>query len=306
METDPFLTGAARGGAAGTRARGANKYDSGSGMMAGAYNLILMPWITFCTITLLYAFVYHHFREVVWLASLGFVALAAIFISLSARMDGKWYTFLGILTLIAVVAGNIVGVYIYSQFFLQYWAYDMNRTYTNVLPSEPAAAHADAGIIKFAASARIDTTKAVGYKSGKVYCVAPVMDETQTSRVEYWAAGYDCCKQRADFTCDEAANPTARQGVVIFDANSWFFTSRREYYELAVKQAEAAYDIVSAPNPIFVRWVAAGEEVQNEFAFYGRGFLYAAAAVYLLVSVVLGVACSMSSKRQARDPRATG
>merc|ERR1719160_1819178 len=134
-------------------------------------------------------------------------------------MDGKWYTFLGILTLIAVVAGNIVGVYIYSQFFLQYWAYDMNRTYTNVLPSEPAAAHADAGIIKFASSARIDTTKAVGYKSGKVYCVAPVMDETQTPRVEYWAAGYD---------------------------------------------------IVSAPNPIFLRWVDKGEEVQNEFAFYGR------------------------------------
>ena len=26
--------------------------------------------------------------------------------------------------------------------------------------------------------------------------------------------------------------------------NRWFFTSRREYYELAVKQAEAAYDIV--------------------------------------------------------------
>jgi hypothetical protein len=304
METDPFLTAQGRG-PGGTRARG-GKYDSGSGMTTGAGLLILLPWITFFTITLLYAFVYHHFREVVWLASLGFVALAAIFFSLGSRMDGRWYQFLSILTLVAVVAGNIVGVYIYSQFFLQYWAYDMNRTYTNVLPSEPAAAHADAGIIKFASSARIDTTKAVGYKSGKVYCVAPVMDETQTSRVEYCAAGYDCCKQRADFTCDSAADPKARQGVVIFDANSWFFTSRREYYELAVKQAEAAYDIVSAPNPIFLRWVDQGEEVQNEFAFYGRGFLYAAAAVYLLVSVVLGVACAMSSKRQARDPRATG
>jgi hypothetical protein len=301
METDPFLT--AQRGPGGTRARG-GKYESGSSAWAGSTALIFLPWIVFFTITLLYAFVYHHFREVVWLASVGFAALAAIFMSLSSRMDGRWYTFLGILTLIAVVAGNIVGAYIYSQFFLQYWAYDANRTYTNVLPSEPAAAHADAGIIRFASSARIDTTKAVGYKSGKVYCVAPVMDETQTSRVEYWAAGYDCCKQRADFTCDAAAEPNARQGVVIFDANSWFFTSRREYYELAVKQAEAAYDIVSAPNPIFLRWVENGEEVRDEFAFYGRGFLWASGFVYLFVSVVLGVACSMSSKRQARDPRA--
>jgi hypothetical protein len=269
-------------------------------MSTGAGLLIFLPWLTFVLLCFLYAYVYHHFREVVWLASVGFIALAAIFMSLSSRMDGRWYSFLGILTLIAVVAGNIVGVYIYSQFFLQYWAYDMNRTYTNVLPSEPAAAHADAGIIQFAASARIDTTKAVGYKSGQVYCVAPVMDETQTSRVEYWAAGDDCCKQRADFTCDSAADPSAQQGVVIFDANSWFFQSRREYYELAVKQAEAAYDIVSAPDPIFIRWVSNGKEVQTEFAYYGKAFLVSAGAVYLLVSVFLGLACAMSSKNQAR------
>ena len=75
-----------------------------------------------------------------------------------------------------------------------------------------------------------------------------------------------------------------------------FFTSRREYYELAVKGAAAEYDVVSAPNPIFLRWVGEGdgEHRQNELAFWGRGFLSAAAAVYLLVSVVLGVACAMN------------
>merc|ERR1719197_624813 len=118
-------------------------------MTTGSFVLIVLPWLTFCTMAFLYSFVYHQFREVVWLASVGFVALSAIFMSLSSRMEGRWYMFLGTLTLIAVVAGNIVGVYIYSEYFLQYWAYDMNRTYTNVLPSEPAAAHADAGIIEF-------------------------------------------------------------------------------------------------------------------------------------------------------------
>ena len=215
-------------------ARAGGEADSGgrkSNPTAAACFLIFLPWITYYTITVLYAFVYHHFRAVVWLASLGFVALAAFLLSLSSRMHrrvytfsgilplvtyftitlsyalvchhwvganvkrflfivclasvgivalavfllslssrmhGRGYSFSGILTLVAVVAGNIVGVYIYSQFFSQYWAYDMNPTYANVLPSEPAAAYADAGIIKFASSARIDTTKAVGYKSGKV------------------------------------------------------------------------------------------------------------------------------------------
>ena len=46
---------------------------------------------------------------------------------------------------------------------------------------------------------------------------------------------------------------------------SWrrFMTSDRDYYVKAVKTAEAAYDIVSAPAPLFVRWVADSKEVRT-------------------------------------------
>lgn len=297
METDPFLTHGT--GARGAPRRGVAKFDEGKGVFMGSGLLILIPWLTFMTLTVLYAFLYHHFREVVWLVGLGGVALSVMFMSLSARMDGRWYLFLGVLCMLAVVMGNLAGLYNYHEYMLQYWAYDQNRSYTNVLPSEPAAAHADAGKIKFAQSARVDTTKAVGFKAGDVYCVAPVMDETQTARVEYWAAGVNCCKQRADFACDSAADPKARSGVVILDTNS-FMPSNRDFYEKAVKEAEAAYDIVSAPNPLFIRWVANPSQVQQGFYQAGIGTLLAGGAIYLLVSTSLGVICAMSSKRQAR------
>jgi hypothetical protein len=49
--------------------------------------------------------------------------------------------------------------------------------------------------------------------------VAPVLDYANGSpvgtRVEYWAAGQDCCGQRADFRCDESWNVAARSGVVM-------------------------------------------------------------------------------------------
>merc|ERR1719159_1832451 len=62
--------------------------------------------------------------------------------------------------------------------------YEEAREYHNVLPSEPAAAHADAGKITFAEAARIDTTKAVGYKAASTYCVAPILDPSSNNRVE--------------------------------------------------------------------------------------------------------------------------
>jgi hypothetical protein len=273
--------------------------------MWGTFVLIMVPELLFLVTTGLYAFIYHHSHELVWLLVLGLVALSVTFMAMetSGRFGGGWYMFLGMLSLVAILAGNICGMYIYSEYFMQYWAYDQNRSYSNVLPSEPAAAHADAGKIEFAPTARIDTTKAVGYKSGAVYCVAPVMDETQTSRVEYWAAGVDCCKQRADFGCGQADVPTAHSGVVILDANSWFSTNH-DFYKLAVKQAEAQYDIVSAPEPIFVQWVDNPAEVEDEFWLKGWSGFIMCGAFYIIPAVVFGLFCGFASKRRAgKDPR---
>jgi len=274
--------------------------DQGKSMWTGAVSLIAVPWLAFLGMMMLYSFLYHNFPAPVVLIGIACFALSIAYTTLNLRINGNWYLAFGLLCMIGIVMGNLAGLYNYHEYMMQFWAYDENREYTNVLPSEPAAAHADAGKISFSQSARIDTTKAVGFKAGDVYCVAPIMDETQTSRVEYWAAGVNCCKQRADFQCDSASDPTARSAVVILDTNSWV-SSDRDFYLKAVKEAEAAYDIVSAPAPLFVRWVDNPAQVQLDFWRAGIGTLMGAGAIYFLISFIVGIAIAMTTKRAQRE-----
>ena len=70
------------------------------------------------------------------------------------------------------------------------------------------------GKLIFSLDARVDTARSLGYKAKTVFCVAPIIDYA-TDSVEYWAAGSNCCGQRADFSCDDVWNPKARSGVVM-------------------------------------------------------------------------------------------
>ena len=95
------------------------------------------------------------------------------------KYGGRWYMKLGILSLLGCGTGVVLGLFNYHYHFANYWAYMENSEYTNVLPSEPASAHADAGKIIFAADARIDTTKVIGFKAKRVFCVAPIVQEAK-------------------------------------------------------------------------------------------------------------------------------
>lgn len=258
-----------------------------------------IPWLMFCVISIVFTFAYHHYWLVSWVVVLSWIALSLMFIAIRNRMKGSWFGFIGILCIFACVSGTCAGLYNYYTNMFQYWCYDENRAYTNVLPTEPAAAHADAGKIVFSNSARVDTTRAVGYQVGTVYCVAPILDDSQMDRVEYWAVGTDCCPSRGDFNCDDAWNPNAKSGVVILDATDWFAT-KHDYYMKAVKQAEAAYQLSGADMPLFVRWVSDGEALQASFWRRGIGFLFATLAMYLLFSIIAGAIIQTVSKRKAK------
>merc|ERR1719321_2147080 len=194
----------------------------------------------------------------------------------------------GILTFVACIAGVALGVYNYHENMFAYWSYLNNGVYTNLLPSESADSHKDAGKIFFSDDSKVDTSKAVGYKDGPVYCVAPVLDDVPIAKVQYWAVGQDCCSQRADFNCDDSWSPKAHSGVVILESNDWL-PSHRDAYMKGVKLAEATYDLVSAKDPIFVRWVAEPETVMNDYWRSGVGFLVAEVCIYLLVSIIFGL-----------------
>jgi len=251
-------------------ARANNDSQSSNGMVL----LIAVPFLMFLMIFMTFSFAYHHYYLVVWGAVLAWVMLSFVFMLLDFRdrMGGQWYLFLGMLCCIACINASLAGLYNYQTHMYQYWSYDENRAYTNVLPSEPAGAHGDAGKIVFANTARVDTTRAVGFKAGSTYCVAPILDETQSDRVEFWAAGLNCCPGRGDFSCDDAWNPLAKSGVVILDSDG-FFPAKRDYYLKAVKQSAAAFQLTISETPVLVRWVLDPQVIQDAYWSAGTTFL---------------------------------
>merc|ERR1719335_902631 len=254
--------------------------------------LMTVPWLMFFMINIVFSFAYHHYCWMVWFVVIAWFAVSLMFVFLKNRMKGQWFYFIGHLCLLACVLGSTSGLYNYYSHMFQYWSYDENRAYTNVLPTEPAAAHADAGKIVFANTARVDTTRAVGFKMSTVYCVAPILDDSQLDRVEYWAAGTDCCPMRGDFNCDDAWNPKAKSGVVILDSNN-LMPTKHDFFVKAAKEAEAAYQIESAAEPLFVRWVADPQGIQDDFWRMGVGWLVATVCIYLLLSIIAGAILMM-------------
>jgi hypothetical protein len=309
---DPLGTGSAGR----RRAKGKNEQAVGMALLIG------MPWLMFVTLSVLWTFAYHHFYIAVWLLALAWACFAFIFMALDnrGRMGGSWFLFLGLLCLFAVVNACLCGGYNYWMHMFHYWSFDENRGYTNVLPTEPAEGHLDAGTIVFSNTARVDTTRAVGYKAGTTYCVAPIMDDTQLDRVEYWAAGTNCCNSRGDFTCDDTWNPRAKSGVVILDmvpgdaqissgdtsVGVSLWAPALPYFKKAAKQAEAHFALTSSAKAIFVRWVVDTQVVQDEFWHAGTMFLLVIILIYLGISVVAGAMLQLWSKRTASAQGAVG
>lgn len=269
---------------------------------AGMALLVAIPWLMFLTIVLVFSLFYHHHWAVVWSLVIGWNVMSTFFLILNARarVGGAWYLFLGVLCVFACIWGTLGGLYNYYTHMFQYWSYDENRSYMNVLPSEPAAAHADAGKIVFTDTARIDNTRAVGYKVGTTYCVAPILDDSQLNKVEYWAAGIDCCPMRGDFHCDDAENPKARSGVVVLESNE-LIVSRKDMYMKAVQTATAQFSLVSAKEPVFVRWVADPQAFQDDFWRSGIGFILAVTGIYLLLSIIAAAIYQVNAKRSAQQ-----
>lgn len=276
---------------------------------AGFVELALIPLSVFVLTSSSFAFLYHYYPDVVVLTALLVVlGMSANYAAMGA--NDRSYLFMGALCFMAGCCGAAVGWSIYEGSVLQYMSFSHNREYTNVLPSEPAAAHSDAGIIRFAPGAHLDSTKAVGYKADQTFCVAPIMDAKQGVRVEYWAVGVDCCATRNDFQCDDAATPCPAGGCagLVLRASTmgspetdwassdstWptFFASDRDLFSRAVELAEASSDLVSAPNPIFVRWVQDPETARRQYSEDAWGYWLIATVSYGVLSLMLGTVAS--------------
>lgn len=187
----------------------------------------------------------------------------------------------------ALVMGLILGDRNFHWYMTSYYGFQDLAVYTDLDPSvDKGQSYMDAGQIYFKEGVEIDTQDMITFRSGNVYCAAPILgqplwnqdDKAQLEQsgalrlpksgtLDFWAVGVDCCdKESKTFTCGAAGSRKARAGIRLLRDDI------RPFYRMAVEQWEAQMcplddntlksQAKSAPHicpharhPIFLHWV---------------------------------------------------
>lgn len=257
--------------------------------------LYIIPPLMFILISFLVTYALAHHPALVWISvAIGmFFAFVMLVTALSER--NYYLMFLSFFVGTSIFAAVLSGYANYSWHLRPYFAYLDSREYYNVLPSEPAVAHADAGKIVFADTAQVDQTQSIGYDNGARYCIAPIIGPNQGPRIEYWAVGEDCCNRRSGFSCD-AATQKGAGAIVQLDAG-FLRLSSFDQFRMAVKVAEGSFELSSAPDALFVRYVADPDAVHAEMWTTGTILWLSLVGIHFLVNT--GMAFSSGSIAKA-------
>jgi len=154
----------------------------------------------------------------------------------------------------ALVGGVLCGDRNYWSYMVSYHTFNDLATYTDIDPSvDKGQSYMDAGQVYFKEGVEVDTKDMVAFRSGSVYCVAPIVgqplwnqdDPSHTAQsgalrmptsgtLDFWAVGVDCCDQESKtFTCGAAGSQGARAGIRLLRDDV------RPFYRMAVQEWEA-------------------------------------------------------------------
>lgn len=255
-------------------------------------NPFLVVWLVPSAIFIFLCFLY----TFTMLAAPSVCVLASMFLSIGAlilffmRKRGPFFLPLALLSVLAIITGTFSGLYAFDQFAIFPSFYANSRLYTNVLPSQPSAAVADAGKIVFTSESYVDTQRSVSYvtERGGTYCAAPVRDSGNAPQIEFWAVGIDCCSD-GDFYCDASGENKAHAGIAVFDNIGIFAASRRDNYEKARRKAESMYAIESSKEPMYIRWVREDNlnMLSRQYTVKAALFLVFASVAHVVLFLVL-------------------
>jgi len=233
--------------------------------------LSLGPMLAYSAMLSMWFFVYRY-SIVRFLCVLACLLCLSIFLVVcsfesTGGKERKWMWWYGVFTGQATLTGLIFGFFLYFNLLVYYWEYTEMRTYTNVAAAQDDKAFSDASMFLFTEDTRLDTQRAVGFKSrwtGEVYCISPIVDSTMSAvdPIYYWAIGEGCCQARADFHCGDSADTATRSALVVLEPSDIvrpFMTwavSGGPYprYEQAVTLQEATFVTKAAEDPKFVWW----------------------------------------------------
>jgi len=254
-------------------------------------------------VPILFAFAYHEVPILVLVVVGGLIVATLMILCVPHG------AFLAATLLVTFVGATAGGLHIYYAYALPFRALREGRTYNNVYPAQPAIAYADAAVVRFAGNTTIDETKALGMTNLDVgihkFCVAPIVDEKSTGRVEFWAVGMDCCGKLGNFECGDAGVSGVHGGVVLNDRarNDQLFTGvgrllappwmRQDLFLSAVSHAEAVHGLASSKRPLLMTWSG---KSRGQFVAQARASLTVALAVAGIPSLCLAVAISFILK----------
>mmetsp|Transcript_61765 Transcript_61765/g.114663 ORF Transcript_61765/g.114663 Transcript_61765/m.114663 type:complete len:344 (-) Transcript_61765:24-1055(-) len=218
--------------------------------------------------------------------------------------DVTWALFVFLATLGAWIGAVIVGTRIYYNTTVPYNDILRLDNYAEVDPSTSRGqAYMDSGRIRFVSDAKLDLDKPMGFKNLDTYCVAPIVRKGHTSEVyDFWAIGLNCCDQQTydprrvsktarpsgPYECGQYENALAKSGLRLLRAD------QREFYRLAVQEAESAYGIQST-YPLFFFWEEDVDAAWRTYLTEGRDFYLMAVATHfciqslLLVMTIVGI-----------------
>jgi hypothetical protein len=267
--------------------------------------LVMSPWLTFFTIMVLFTFVYSESPTVVWLWVVICSGMSLLLLALpNKRPEGPmFYMQLGVLCLMATCLGTMLGFYNWDRHMVWDAAYNGQRFYSNVLPTEPALSHLDAGKISFSSDSKVNTGKAMAYDDDSIYCVAPVMDSRNQSgtKAEYFAAGVDCCEASGSsyrFTCDAYDDAKAHSGLVYLKYGD---SDKLGKFRKAAEKFGTTYGVAVSQDAIFVKWVRDLDRAGNAYQNSGVSFFLGTSLVYLVMCTAAGFMIHFSQRRGNRS-----
>eukprot|EP00440_Ansanella_granifera_P006117 gb/GFBE01006634.1/.p1 GENE.gb/GFBE01006634.1/~~gb/GFBE01006634.1/.p1 ORF type:complete len:321 (+),score=62.95 gb/GFBE01006634.1/:1-963(+) len=250
--------------------------------LAPVYQCLFIPWLFFCAIYAVMSSSVHYYRPslaYLTVALCGLVVLAVGWIALKLVMgkapstrEPNWYVFLAVTMAVAWILGIVFGNLNYSATVQRYYDYISLDIFPEVNPSITQGQQVmSGGRVYFGNTSVLDVRRSIGFKNVDTYCVAPISivqggTTMPLQTYDFWAVGLGCCSlNTADFHCGEYNNPNAHSGLRLLE------DSQRDFYRLAVQQAEAAYSI-KANHPLFFYWV---EDATAEMeSFKGEGYKY--------------------------------
>lgn len=229
---------------------------------------LFLPWFLFLFVFAIVAFEFHYLLPACTFAVMFFISACCIGFAQNAyqkyKVGDDWFysVYMACAFIVVVALAWVIADHTFWTWMQPAINADKLAEYNNVDPSSHVARNGavlpttgkryqDAGKVYFSSNAVLDQSKAISFKLGHSYCVAPIVnpDCTKNCGYDFWAVGVDCCSDdAADFRCGEYNNNQAKSGLrMMYD---W----QRPYFRLAVLEAEGAHEIMSS-HPVFFYWM---------------------------------------------------